>query len=104
MSVLLFLWQMFTFFGVSLMSTICPISFGDPLLLDPTHPSYERCMARNEKPFGYLPEMKFGLTEEAEILNGRLAMFGIFALITATAFEQKPMLDIVNEWVGGAYY
>mmetsp|Transcript_11602 Transcript_11602/g.17033 ORF Transcript_11602/g.17033 Transcript_11602/m.17033 type:complete len:226 (+) Transcript_11602:51-728(+) len=92
------------FFGVSLMSTICPSSFVDPLLLDPTHPSYERAMARNKKPFGYLPEMKFGVTEEAEILNGRLAMFGLVALLFATGYEQKPMLDIVNEWIGGAYY
>jgi hypothetical protein len=26
------------------------------------------------------------------------------ALVLATAFEGKDMLDIVNEWVGGAYF
>jgi len=61
-------------------------------------------MARNSQPFGYMPEFKTGLTEEAEIINGRLAMLGIISLIFATAIEQKPMLDIVNEWTGGFYY
>lgn len=92
------------FFAVSLLSTICPLPFSDPLLLDPSSPMYEKAMARNSEPFGYLPEMKMGLTEEAEVINGRLAMLGIFCLIISTAIEQKPMLDIVNEWVGGAYY
>jgi hypothetical protein len=31
-------------------------------------------------------------------------MLGIACLLVATAVEQKNMLDIVNEWVGGAYY
>lgn len=92
------------FFAVSLLATICPLPFSDPLLLDPAHPQYERAMERNKNPFGYLPALKAGLTEEAEIINGRLAMLGIGALIFATAIEQKPMLDIVNEWTGGNYY
>ena len=89
---------------MSLLSTISPLPFTDPLLLDPSSPSYDRAVARNSEPFGYLPALKLGLTEEAEMVNGRLAMLGIFALIITTALEQKPMLDIVNEWVGGAYY
>lgn len=92
------------FFGVSLMATICPTPFADPLLLDPNHPNYEYAKERNANPFGFLPAMKMGLTEEAEIINGRLAMVGIIALVTATAIFDKPMLDIVNDWVGGAYY
>jgi hypothetical protein len=90
------------FFGVSLMATICPPPFGDSLLIDPSHVSYEA--NKNKKGYGYLPAMKLGLTEEAEIINGRLAMLGIMALLMATAIEGKSMLDIVNEWVGGAYY
>ena len=31
-------------------------------------------------------------------------MLGLSMLIGATAVEGKPMLDIVNEWVGGAYF
>ena len=92
------------FFALSLLATICPLPFGDSLLLDPNHPEYDRMVARNNSPFGYLPAMKFGLTEEAEIINGRLAMVGLIALVTATAIFDKPMLDIVNDWVGGAYY
>jgi hypothetical protein len=90
------------FFGVSLMATICPPPFGDSLLIDPSHVSYEA--NKNKKGYGYLPAMKLGLTEEAEIINGRLAMLGIMTLLMATAIEGKPMLDIVNEWVGGAYF
>eukprot|EP00529_Nitzschia_sp_RCC80_P031951 CAMPEP_0113457936 /NCGR_PEP_ID=MMETSP0014_2-20120614/9663_1 /TAXON_ID=2857 /ORGANISM="Nitzschia sp." /LENGTH=226 /DNA_ID=CAMNT_0000349443 /DNA_START=100 /DNA_END=780 /DNA_ORIENTATION=+ /assembly_acc=CAM_ASM_000159 len=92
------------FFAVSLLATICPLPFGDSLLLDPNDETYEKQIARNKQPFGYLPAFKTGLTEEAEIINGRLAMVGLIALVFATAVEQKPMLDIVNEWVGGAYY
>lgn len=91
------------FFGVSLMATICPPAFGDSLLLDPNHPEYDRMVARNKAPFGYLPALKFGLTEEAEILNGRLAMVGIIALITSTAIFNMSMLDVINSWLGGLY-
>lgn len=91
------------FFGVSLMATICPPAFGDSLLLDPNHPEYDRMVARNNAPFGYLPALKFGLTEEAEILNGRLAMVGIIALITSTAIFNMSMLDVINSWLGGLY-
>ncbi|KAL3945276.1 MAG: hypothetical protein SGBAC_000624 [Bacillariaceae sp.] len=91
-------------FGVSLMATICPPVFGDTLLLDPNHPEYERMLARNKEGFGYLPALNFGLTEEAEIMNGRLAMVGLIALVMASAIFDKSMLDIVNDWVGGAYF
>jgi Chlorophyll A-B binding protein len=92
------------FFAVGLMATICPPGFGDGLLLDPNHPNYEKSMARNAKGFGYMPALKFGLTEEAEIINGRLAMVGLISLVMGSAIFDKPMLDIVNDWVGGAYY
>ena len=92
------------FFFLSLMATICPLPFSDPLLIDPNHPNYEATLERNKEGFGYMPDLKFGLTEEAEILNGRLAMLGLTTLVLATAIEGKDMLDIVNEWVGGLYY
>ena len=87
------------FFAVSLMATICPLPFGDALLLNPDDEA-----PANTGGYGYMPEFKTGLTEQAEIINGRLAMLGIISLVIATAIEQKPMLDIVNEWTGGFYY
>jgi len=90
-------------FMVGLMATICPTGFSDPLLLDPLQgEAYEK--AKATEPYGVMPAMKMGLTEEAEIMNGRMAMMGLIT-VTATAFlEGKPILDVVNEWVGGAYY
>jgi hypothetical protein len=92
------------FFALSLAATIAPLPFGDSLLLDPNHPMYDRMSERSKTGFGYFPTFKTGLTEEAEIVNGRLAMVGLTALVMATVIEGKPMLDVVNEWVGGAYY
>jgi len=93
------------FLAVSLLATCAPVlPFGDCLLLDSTHPSYDRMMERAKNPFGYFPEFKTGLTEEAELLNGRLAMLGIAALVSTASITGKPMIDVINEWVGGAYY
>ena len=79
------------FFFLSLMAAICPLPFGDGLLVDPNHPRYEEMKAINDKGgYGYMPAMNIGLTEEAEIINGRLAMLGLFTLVIATAVEQKP--------------
>lgn len=91
------------FFGVSLMATMAPTAFADSLLVDPNDANYEY-IASKQQGYGYLPALKFGLTEEAEILNGRLAMLGLTALVTATTIFQKPMLEVVNDWVGGAYF
>lgn len=90
-------------FFVGLLATICPLPFSDPLLLDPNQGEmYEK--AKATQPYGVMPAMKFGLTEEAEIMNGRMAMMGLIT-VTATAFLQsKPIIDVVNEWIGGAYY
>eukprot|EP00558_Chaetoceros_sp_UNC1202_P004879 CAMPEP_0197246506 /NCGR_PEP_ID=MMETSP1429-20130617/14227_1 /TAXON_ID=49237 /ORGANISM="Chaetoceros sp., Strain UNC1202" /LENGTH=219 /DNA_ID=CAMNT_0042707179 /DNA_START=13 /DNA_END=672 /DNA_ORIENTATION=+ len=86
-------------FMVGLAATICPLPFSDPLLLDPNDPEH-----KSTEPFGVLPAMNTGVTQEAEIMNGRMAMMGLIT-VTATAFlENKPILDVVNEWVGGAYY
>ena len=84
------------FFALSLAAAFCPPPYGDNLFTD----------ADEEQPagYGYMPELKTGLTPEAEIINGRLAMVGLFGLVMATVVEGKPMLDIVNEWVGGAYF
>lgn len=90
-------------FFVGLLATICPLPFSDPLLLDPNQGEmYERAV--NTKPYGVIPEMKTGLTEEAEIMNGRMAMMGLITVVFTSFIENKPILDVVNEWVGGLYY
>jgi len=91
-------------FMVGLMATICPNDFSDPLLLDPNAPGYERAKERNSQPYGVLPEFKAGLTPEAEIYNGRMAMMGLVTLISYASITGKDIIDIINEWVGGAYF
>ena len=88
------------FFCVSLLAAFSPPIFFESLFLDPTHDG----PAGRTEGFGFMPEMKLGLTEEAEIMNGRLAMLGLFTLLLTTGISGKPMLDIVNEWVGGQYF
>lgn len=90
-------------FMVGICATICPLPFSDPLLLDPNQgEAYERAV--NTKPYGVMPKMNMGVTEEAEIMNGRMAMLGLCAVVSASFIEGKPILDVVNEWVGGLYY
>ena len=92
-------------FMIGLAATICPLPFGDPLLLDPNAgDKYDRAAARNSQPYGVVPAFKMGITDEAEMFNGRLAMLGLVALGFTSLLDNKPMLDVVNEWVGGAYY
>ena len=83
-------------FMVGLASTIAPLPFGDKLLLEEGE--------ADAQPYGVMPAFKLGITPEAEMFNGRLAMMGITAVIATSFFEGKPILDVVNEWVGGAYY
>lgn len=91
-------------FFVGLANTICPFPFGDPLLLDPNHPRYEQAMERNKTPFGVLPEFKTGLTEEAEMYNGRVAMIGLISVASYSFISGESMLDLTNKMFGGFYY
>eukprot|EP00586_Coscinodiscus_wailesii_P020060 CAMPEP_0172493572 /NCGR_PEP_ID=MMETSP1066-20121228/25000_1 /TAXON_ID=671091 /ORGANISM="Coscinodiscus wailesii, Strain CCMP2513" /LENGTH=229 /DNA_ID=CAMNT_0013263789 /DNA_START=80 /DNA_END=769 /DNA_ORIENTATION=- len=91
-------------FFVGLMNTICPFPYGDPLLLDPNHPRYEQAMERNKTPFGVMPAFKTGLTEEAEMINGRLAMIGLIAVIMDSFITGESILDLTNKMFGGFYY
>jgi len=90
-------------FFVGICATIAPLPFGDPLLLDPNAgDKYERAAAK--EPYGVIPAFKAGITDEAEMYNGRLAMLGLVALGFTSLLNGVPMIDVVNEWVGGAYY
>lgn len=88
------------FLMVSLCATLCPLPFSDPLLVDPNSPQYGAMTERAKNPFGYFPDFNTGLTEEAELLNGRMAMLGLVTVLGASCIENKPFLDIVNEWTG----
>jgi hypothetical protein len=92
-------------FLVGLAATIAPNDYMDPLLMDPSDSSSKTLQnAKSVEPYGFLPQPKVGLTNEAEMINGRLAMLGISTVVGASFITGKPILDIVNEWVGGAYY
>jgi len=92
-------------FFVGLMATIAPQPFiMDPLLLDPNTPGYEYAVERNKKPYGVIPPLKTGLTPEAEIYNGRMAMFGLIMVIGDALITHRTILDVVNDWVGGGLY
>lgn len=86
------------FLMVSLFATIAPLPFWDRLLIDPEEdePVVE--------PYGAFPEYRWGITPEAEMINGRLAMFGIIAVVTQALITNTPIYDVVNQWLGGAYY
>mmetsp|Transcript_5830 Transcript_5830/g.11697 ORF Transcript_5830/g.11697 Transcript_5830/m.11697 type:complete len:221 (+) Transcript_5830:49-711(+) len=81
---------------MSVMATCAPLPFSDQLLLKEGE--------EDEKPYGIIPKFNTGLTMEAEIMNGRMAMMGLITVIAASAIQHKSILDVVNEWVGGAYY
>jgi len=46
----------------------------------------------------------FALLSQLPCDAGRMAMMGLINLFAYSAITQKPMLDVINEWVGGAYY
>lgn len=92
-------------FFVGIAATVAPLPFSDTLLLDPNHPMYEWQVERNSKLGGVMPNMqKMGLTPEAELANGRMAMMGIITCIAYSGIQGQSMIDTINEWVGGAYF
>ena len=92
-------------FFVGIAATIAPLPFSDTLLLDPNHPMYEWQVERNSKLGGVLPILsKVGITREAELMNGCMAMMGISTCIAYSGIQGQSMIDTRNEWVGGAYF
>ena len=70
----------------SVFAAVAPLSTQDKLYLEKGE---EHAPAA-----GLIPQMKVGLTREAEIWNGRLAMFGLTALLLISAVNQTPILDV----------
>lgn len=78
---------------LSLMAAFAPLSFQDPLLI-PKGKS-------DEKPAGLFPALNPGLTAEAELLNGRIAMLGLTLLVGYSVGTGTPVLEAVDYFVGG---
>ena len=81
--------------GVSAAAAWGPQVLGDTLtLLDGEE---------DEEPYGLFPPFKgqTGLTPAAEMYNGRMAMMGLIAVITASLASGKDILEVVNIGTGG---
>ena len=57
----------------------------------------------DEEPYGLFPPLmgQGGLTPAAEMWNGRLAMLGLIAVITASCVPGKDILEVIDIGVGG---
>ena len=45
--------------------------------------------------------MHAGLTKEAELLNGRLAMLGLVVLVSTCAATGQDVLSVIDQALGG---
>jgi len=58
----------------------------------------------DEEPYGLFVPLESGLTPAAEMLNGRLAMLGIIAVVASSMASGKDILEVVNTGVGGLLF
>lgn len=68
-------------------------SVKDKLLLEPGE--------KDEPAAGLFVPVKIGLTKEAELLNGRLAMLGLTALVATAAATGQDILTVIDQGLGG---
>lgn len=80
------------FLFVSIAAAIAPFSFQDKLLLEEGE--------ADEPPYGLFPSFKGGLTAEAEIWNGRVAMLGLICLVGTAVATHQSILDTLNAGLG----
>merc|ERR1719231_151966 len=81
--------------GVSFAAAFGPQVLGDSLtLLD---------VEEDEEAYGLFPPFKgqTGLTPAAEMYNGRMAMMGLIAVVSASMASGKDILEVVDIGVGG---
>uniref|UniRef100_A0A7S1TI61 Uncharacterized protein n=1 Tax=Compsopogon caeruleus TaxID=31354 RepID=A0A7S1TI61_9RHOD len=81
---------------VSIAAAIAPFSFQDKLLLAPGE--------EDEAPAGLIPAFNLGLTKDAEIWNGRLAMLGICSIVGSAVASGSSILDVVNVMFGKIFF
>lgn len=84
--------------GVSMAAAFGPQVLGDTLtLLDGEE---------DEEPYGLFPPFngQTGLTPAAEMYNGRMAMMGLIAVVTASLASGKDILEVVNIGTGGLLF
>lgn len=80
---------------VSFCATVAPLSFQDKLFLDADE-------GEKDGPApGLIPSFVPGLTPEAEIFNGRMAMMGLVVTSTIALTTGTPFLEVVNNGLGG---
>lgn len=77
----------------SICAAVAPLSFQDKLYLEEGE--------TDEPAAGLIPKIVPGLTKEAELLNGRLAMLGLVVLMGQSLITQTPILDVINKGLGG---
>ena len=80
----------------SVCAAVAPLSFQDKLYLESGE--------EHEPASGLIPKIVPGLTPQAEILNGRLAMLGLTVLLAQTTITQTPILDVINTGLGGLLF
>lgn len=55
----------------------------------------------DEEPYGFFVPLETGLTPAAEMMNGRMAMVGLIAVVAASMVSGKDILEVVDIGVGG---
>mmetsp|Transcript_12040 Transcript_12040/g.10878 ORF Transcript_12040/g.10878 Transcript_12040/m.10878 type:complete len:211 (+) Transcript_12040:47-679(+) len=80
----------------SIFAAVAPLSFQDKIYLDAGE--------EPEPAAGLIPKIVPGLTKEAELLNGRLAMLGLVVLLIVSTVYQTPILDVINTGLGGLLF
>merc|ERR1719199_2307249 len=81
---------------VSIFAAVAPFQFQDTLAKQQGYTP--------EAPAGLIPPFKTGLTPEAELINGRLAMLGVIAITMAPLFTGTSVVDTINLGLGKILY
>jgi len=77
----------------SVCAAVAPLSFQDKLYLEKGE--------EHEPAAGLIVALVPGLTKQAELLNGRLAMLGLVVLLLTSTVTQTPILETINAGLGG---